>query len=75
MPSRWRCKVPHGVTKKVFEPFCLLHVMSNVMQNSFAEGDIVEVPAEYFDDDDDLAAGKMPWSMKEFGASCATFII
>ena len=49
--------------------------MSNVMQNSFAEGDIVEVPAEYFDDDDDLAAGKMPWSMKEFGASCATFII
>jgi hypothetical protein len=32
--------------------------MSNANQNSFAEGDIVEVPAEYFDDDDNLAAGE-----------------
>ena len=34
--------------------------MSNANQNSFAEGDIVEVPAEYFDDDDGLVAGKNP---------------
>jgi hypothetical protein len=32
--------------------------MSNTSQNSFAEGDIVEVPAEYFDYDDDLSAGE-----------------
>jgi hypothetical protein len=32
--------------------------MSNASQNSFAEVDIVEVPAEYFDDDDDLSAGE-----------------
>jgi hypothetical protein len=34
--------------------------MSNANQNSFAEGDIVEVPAEYFDDDDGLVAGENP---------------
>ena len=32
--------------------------MSNTSQNSFAEGDIVEVLAEYFDYDDDLSAGE-----------------
>ena len=32
--------------------------MRNAIQNSFAEGDFVEVPAEYFDDDEDVAAGE-----------------
>lgn len=32
--------------------------MSNANRNSFAEGDIVEVSAEYFDDDDASAAGE-----------------
>ena len=49
--------------------------MSNVTQNSFAEGDIVEVPSGNFDGDEELAAGKMPRSMKEFGALCTTFIV
>jgi hypothetical protein len=32
--------------------------MRNAIQNSFAEDDFVEVPAEYFDDDEDVAAGE-----------------
>ena len=39
------------------------------MQNSFAVGDIVEVPATYSDDSDDEAARETPWSVVEFGTA------
>ena len=41
--------------------------MSSTIDNCFAEGDFVEVPATYVDDDDDEAAGETPWSVTEFG--------
>jgi len=43
--------------------------MSVSVQNSFAVGDIVEVPATYFDDSDDEAARETPWSVVEFGTA------
>ena len=48
---------------------CRLRVMSVSVQNSFAVGDIVEVPATYFDDSDDEAARETPWSVVEFGTA------
>ena len=42
------------------------------MENSFAEGDFVEVPATYFDDGDDEASGKTPWSVEQFGTAAGS---
>jgi hypothetical protein len=46
--------------------------MSSSMENSFAEGDFVEVPATYFDDTDDEASGKTPWSVEQFGTAAGS---
>ena len=43
--------------------------MSHSEEKSFAEGDFVEVPATYFDDSDDEASGKTPWSVEQFGTA------
>ena len=46
--------------------------MSVSVENSFAEGDFVEVSATYFDDSDDEASGKTPWSKEQFGTAAGS---
>ena len=48
--------------------------MSVSIENSFAEGDFVEVPATYFDDDNDKASGKTQWSVGEFGTAAKSAV-
>jgi len=48
--------------------------MSVSVENSFAEGDFVEVPAKYFDESDDEASGKTPWSVQEFGTAAKSAV-